>query len=563
LKETNNMKKHIMLGICFLLLLTNLQFGQILGNGRLLFQSPEKIRWTQCAFTPDGRLWVVWVPGTTNANSGGPIWVGTYDGTTFSTPINMTGSLAIKANRPHITTSSKGHVLVAWGVVATRSTYLRIWDPKTKIWGPIETVASNYGGDEPIAQMDNAGNIHVFFTDEAGGVVFARSKINGVWDNIAILNQSRGKQGSLVIGPDGKVHAVWIEKDPDSTYQNYYATRTISTAWETRVALPKTPTNSNHPWISIGSNNAPIVCYQDVPPAENGCEIYVLPIGGTPVRVIPFAMQHFGRVVVDSKNDIHVVCQTGGGDFGSGFRYTNNVGGIWKPFQTFPALYPKVHGLAADSLGNVAVTQSSYTTSGTDLWVYSLNPIERVDMPTADFTFSPASGYPPLAVDIQAVPAFSPNGSEVSYAWTFSDGGSAAGRQTSHVFETHGMHTITLKITDNLGRKDEIGKTIEVKKTDPQIPLNAELTIVIGSVRRNLSITYSLAWRINPANTPAHIKGYAIYMKEGDGEYAPILTVSPSTFDSSFTFTDLKVKRYFAVSTLGYGGTESAKVYFQ
>ncbi len=557
--------KRILLSAWAILVLTTLQFGQSLGNTKLLYHASDNVRWTQCAFTPDGALWVVWVQGDTNKKSGGPIWVLSYDGTTVSAPFNVTGNDSIKANRPNITASPKGYILVTWGVIADSATYMRIRDPKTKTWGEIETVAYNVGGDEPLARMDSAGNIHVFFTKEAAGLVYARSKINGVWENTMQLNQHYGKQGSLTIAPNGTVHAAWIERDAASVYKNVYSERTLTTSWSTRVSLPGGLGASNHPWITSGPNNVVVAAWEDNNTGkENGSEIRVMILGtSTAAIVVPFAMQHFPRVVIDTHNNIHVACSLGGSDYGYGIRYTNNIGGTWRPIQTVPAAYDKVPGLAANSFGNVAATQSSYTKSGTDIWVYSLQPITTVAMPEADFTFSPMTGYPPLTMGVHAVPAYDPNGSEVSYAWSFSDGGTATGRNATHVFETAGTFTITLTITDNLGRTADLTQSIVVKKTNPLIPLNPAATITMSSMWKNPEITYNLFWEINPSNVPAQIQGYAIYMKEGSGEYTRLLMVSPSTLSSSFSFTDVKVRRFFAVSTLGYGGMESPKVYFQ
>jgi len=537
-----------------------------MGNEKLLHHTTDGVRWTQCAFGPDGVLWIVYVQGDTNKRSGGPIWVFSYDGTTVTEPFNATGTYNVKGNRPNISVSNKGHVIVVWGVVADNATYMRIRNPKTKTWGAIETVCYNYGGDEPVAQMDKDGNIHVFMTDEAGGMVFVRSKINGTWGGIKMLNEQRGKQGSLAVAPNGTVHAIWIEKTGEGSYQNVYTNRTVTTEWYRREALPKVYSGSNHPWITVGPNNKAVAIYQGVGPTENGSEIWVLKLGTAPQSAFPFYMVHFPRVAVDINNKIHAVVQLGGGDSGTGFRYTNNVSGEWAPHQTIEAVFPKVQGISANSFGNVAITTSSFTAPrepGTNIMVYSLEPIQKVVMPEADFTFSPTTGYPPLTVGIHGVHAVGPNDQEVTYDWTFSEGGTATGRDITHTYATHGTYTITLTITDNLGRTDEISKTITVNKTNPQVPLNPNARITMSSLWNNPQITFDLVWEINPANVPAHIEAYAIYMKEGDGEYVKVLTVSPTTLDASFPFTDLSVKRAFAISTLGYGGTESSKVYFQ
>lgn len=564
-------KRIILLSICAILALATLQYGQTLGNEKKLVHVDYGIRWTQCAFAPDGVLWVVWVPGDSNPKSGGAIWVASYDGTTVSEPFNVTGTTNIKANRPHITTSPKGHVLASWGIVADNATYLRVRNPRTKTWGPIETVGVGYGGDEPCAQMDGEGNIHIFFADEKGGYVFARSKIDGVWGGVVKLNEQRGKQGALTLAPDGIAHAAWIENGGDGHYRNMYTQRTKTTSWYRREALPGIGGASTHPWITSGEDSVAVIAWEDNPDptVERGTEVRIMKVGGdgTVWVVFPFYMQHFPRIVVDSNGNLHAIVQIGGGDTGTGFRYSNNIGGTWMAqHQTIAGSYPKIAGLAADPFGNVAACQSSWTApigSGTDIYVYSLQPIKKVPMPEANFTFTPTTGYPPLNVAFHAVPAYGPNNQEVEYEWTFSEGATATGRNTTRIYNTHGTYTITLTITDSLGRTDEVSQTLVVKKTDPKVPLNPSATIAMSSLWQNPEITYTLSWAVNPANVPAHIQNYAIYMKEGTGEYKRILTVSPATLSTSFKFTDLKVKRAFAISTLGYGGTESSMAEFQ
>ncbi|MHB8054690.1 MAG: PKD domain-containing protein [Candidatus Aminicenantales bacterium] len=553
-------------GVGALLLLSTFSFAQTLGNNTLLYHSEDSVRWTQCAFSPDGTLWVVWVAGDTNEGSGGPIWLASYNGKTISTPVNVTDSTTVVGNRPNVTVSSKGHVVVTWGVFNTLSTYVRIRNPKTGAWGSIVEVSTGFGSDEPIALMDPNENLHVLFSSGTDGKVFARSLIGGVWESVATLSTNFGKQGALALAPNGTAYAVWIEKNGSSNYENYYASRTASSAWAAGETLTGVSGSSNHPWVAVGPNNVAVMVWQDItnPKHENGSEIRYARIGASHATVIDFAMQHFPRVAVDSANNIHVACQTGGGDSGTGLRYTNNVGGPWKPPQAIGGAHPKVPGLAADPFGNVAATQSSYVAAGgTDIWVYSLKPVAAVPAPAAEFTFSPKTGYPPLTVNFHATRAVGTDGSEVRYDWVFGDGGSAAGRNVSHVYQTAGTFKVRLTVIDNLYRTSQTIKTITVKATQPLAPVSLSATITMSSFWRRPEITFALFWTENPENVPEHVTGYAVYMKEGDGEYTRLLTVSPSTFSASFQFSDLKTARTFAVSTLGYGGTESPLAYFQ
>jgi hypothetical protein len=118
-------------------------------------------------------------------------------------------------------------------------------------------------------------------------------------------------------------------------------------------------------------------------------------------------------------------------------------------------------------------------------------------------------------------------------------------------------------VTDNTGRTDSIVKNVVVYKPNPLPPTELSSTIAMSRLWKSPEISYNLFWAANPAFLTEHLVGYAIYMKEGDGAYTRLLAVSGSTLSASFKFTDLKKKRSFAISTLGVGDTESAKVYFQ
>jgi len=557
------MKKTLLIA-CAILVLATLQFGQSLGNDKLLVHHTGGIRWSQCAFGPDGVLWVVYEEDTDG--TGHPIWVVSYDGTTVSTPFNATGSVNIRGERPGITAGPKGQIVVTWGVLAESAVYIRVRDPKTKTWLPVESVKVGYGADEPSVAIDSEGNIHVVWFNSSGVKVYARSKIGGAWGESVKLSLGGAKDGSVAIGPNGTVWAFWRE-NMGASYKNYYSSRTKTTSWTASTLLTTSGGSSSHPYVAVGPDNVAVGTWGDIDPvAENGAEMRVMKIvpGATREIAIPFYMQHYPRPVVDKDGVIHMVCQIGGGDFGSGLRYTNNKGGTWKEPQTITASMNKLAGIATDPFGNIAACQSNFaSTGGSDIWIFTLKPIVSIPAPDAEFTFTPQTGYPPLTVNFSALQQIGPNGQEVNYDWVFGDGTTASGRNVSHVFTTSGSFQVRLTIIDNIGRTDSIIQTVEVKKTNPLPPANLSSTIALSRFWKNPEISYNLFWAVNPSNIPEHLVGYAIYMKEGTGAYTRLLTVSPATLSATFKFTDLKKKRAFAISTLGLGDTESDKVYFQ
>jgi Tol biopolymer transport system component len=58
--------------------------------------------------------------------------------------------------------------------------------------------------------------------------------------------------------------------------------------------------------------------------------------------------------------------------------------------------------------------------------------------------------------------SYDPDGSIVSYAWTFGDGGSGSGVAPTHAYGTTGTFNVTLTVTDNLGAQATASTTINV-----------------------------------------------------------------------------------------------------
>ncbi|MCX6561113.1 MAG: hypothetical protein NTZ26_11460 [Candidatus Aminicenantes bacterium] len=357
-----------------IVLLVAASFGQSLGNGAQVAESDGKLRWSQCAFGPDGVLHVIYGDDT---DTGDSIWYVNFNGSTSSTPLALTPS-GMRGTRPGIGVNRKGSVIAAWGTGADKGIYMRIYNPQTKTWGATEAVEIGYGFEEPAPVLDDIGNIYVFWSD-ANGYAYTRLKINGVWENHVRMTAGYGKQGGITVGTDGWIWTVWREKI-GSNYKNFWSKRTKTTAWTGATILTSGGGSSSHPIITVGPNNVPVVVWGDIDQAlENGCEVKLMRPGIDTTRelLIPFAMQHYPRVAVDANNKIHVALQLGGGDYGDGFRYTNNVTGSWSPVQTILGSLPKLPGISADPFGNVAVCQTSYVTATnkTKVHIYSLTAL--------------------------------------------------------------------------------------------------------------------------------------------------------------------------------------------
>ena len=61
------------------------------------------------------------------------------------------------------------------------------------------------------------------------------------------------------------------------------------------------------------------------------------------------------------------------------------------------------------------------------------------------------AGDAPLAVQFDSTGSYDPDGTIVSYAWVFGDGGSDSVAAPSYVYATPGNYTAWLTVTDNDG----------------------------------------------------------------------------------------------------------------
>jgi PKD repeat protein len=113
--------------------------------------------------------------------------------------------------------------------------------------------------------------------------------------------------------------------------------------------------------------------------------------------------------------------------------------------------------------------------------------------PTAVLSATPTSGTAPVTVSFDGNGSSDADGSIVSYAWTFGDGGTASGATASHTYSAAGTYTATLTVTDDDGATSSAATTITVSAP---APLTAP-TKLSGSVSGG---NVTLNWRDNSSN---------------------------------------------------------------
>lgn len=96
-------------------------------------------------------------------------------------------------------------------------------------------------------------------------------------------------------------------------------------------------------------------------------------------------------------------------------------------------------------------------------------PKENVP-PVAFFTSDQVSGTLPLTVNFDASASSDPDGSIISYAWSFGDGGSDSGVTASHTYTSAGTYIARLTVTDDGGVTNSATRTIQVFAPSPEAP---------------------------------------------------------------------------------------------
>jgi hypothetical protein len=473
------MKKNALV-FTFLFILAAVGYGQKMSTPVDLIKTPNQTRWAQVAMSPEGVAHIIWEAEVSGDND---VWYASYDGATVSTPIYL-----MKAERPAITSSNTG-VLAVVGATRSGEVKLKVFDPAQNKWLDNETVnAGSVGGFEPQVAIDPSQNIFVLWYSDASAVVYSRAKINGVWDSARRLDRGSAKHCAIAAGKDGQVWAIWREKiGAGGDYKIVYSKRTKSTSWTNAATVSMRGASASHMHIAVNGQNMPIIANSNVNEEIGfGGEIRVqwLDEQTNPYQtVIDMYLQHYPVIAIDAYDNVHVACQIGGGDYGDGVRYTNNIGNnkvadsTWMPFQSFGGVWDKIPGISADASGNVCLVWTSIVWSGD----------------TGIVHFS--SLYP-------------------------------------------------------------------IRPKFLEAPLNPASSIGLTSLRRAPEITYNLTWGANPKTTVDYLQGYKIYVKENNGAYTPILTVSKTTTNAQLKFTDLSKKRFFAVSAISISGKETSLVYF-
>ncbi len=136
-------------------------------------------------------------------------------------------------------------------------------------------------------------------------------------------------------------------------------------------------------------------------------------------------------------------------------------------------------------------------------------PLEPNELPTAGFTISVDLGQTPLVVTFDASSSSDPDGTLVSYAWKFGDGGTGTGVRPTHTYREPGMYRVDLTVRDD--RDGEASARDEVVAFSPA---GTGPNVIHGTVWFDRDMDEAMD------DDERTLEGFAVFLDEdGDGAY--------------------------------------------
>ena len=179
------------------------------------------------------------------------------------------------------------------------------------------------------------------------------------------------------------------------------------------------------------------------------------------------------------------------------------------------------------ALFSVVITNSvSTVTSNIAQLTVSVTPNQK---PSASFSVNNSSGIAPLTVNFDASASVDSDGSIDSYSWDFDDGGTDTGITSNYTFNTAGVYTVSLTVTDNEGESDTTTTNISVSAIGSQLP-----TAVFSATPLSGTVPLTVDFDASSSSDPdGNITAYSWGFGDGNSETG---VTSSHTFDAQGTY---------------------------
>ncbi|MBE0634432.1 PKD domain-containing protein [Candidatus Bipolaricaulota bacterium] len=165
--------------------------------------------------------------------------------------------------------------------------------------------------------------------------------------------------------------------------------------------------------------------------------------------------------------------------------------------------------------------------------------------PNAVLSVSPSSGQPGTWFTFSASGSNDPDGSIVSYAWSFGDGGTSAGLTAYNSYASAGTYTVALTVTDDDGATDIATQVVSVQTASAPDLVAQSIGFAPTNPTVGQSVTFSITvrnqgnssagfFRIRLAGTSSSTQTYITQLAAGPSQ---IVTLALPLTSPSETFT--------------------------
>lgn len=163
---------------------------------------------------------------------------------------------------------------------------------------------------------------------------------------------------------------------------------------------------------------------------------------------------------------------------------------------------------------------------------------ERNEAPVAQISSDYVKGPAPLMVNFDASQSSDPEGSALTYEWDFGDNNHAMGVESPFIF-SEGTHTVTLTVTDELGKSDSTSTSIVV-----DAPVSVNLAPTANAQRTgpvNAAVGENITFDASDSTDDTSITNYQWDFTNGDTAEGAVVTYSfalPGTYYVRLTVMD-------------------------
>ncbi|MDI5977553.1 ThuA domain-containing protein [Amycolatopsis magusensis] len=110
-----------------------------------------------------------------------------------------------------------------------------------------------------------------------------------------------------------------------------------------------------------------------------------------------------------------------------------------------------------------------YGRDNPDSGLYRIEHTQGNRSPLAKATASPTSGQTPLEVSFSSAGSVDPEGTDVTFSWTFGDGATSTEANPTHTYAAKGAYNAQLTVTDSTGKSGVANITVTVGNTAPTV----------------------------------------------------------------------------------------------